>query len=89
MKKKPGLFSSNAARENPLEEAPWTLINNLLFSLPPGDKIPVPATRSAYVEIREQLALKSNDFAKDAINFIDFLMKHEKLGNVEFLPEAN
>jgi len=88
VKKKPGLFSRKNSND-PLAEAPWGIIHNMLFQLAPGDKIPIPATRSSYEEMRKGLVEKLNDRAQNSIEFIDFLFKHEKLGNVVFEPEVN
>lgn len=86
--KKPGLFSQKNSVD-PLADPPWVAVQNMLFTLAPGDKIPIPATRSSYEEMRKGFVEKLHDRAKNSIAFIDFLFKHEKLGNVIFEPEAN
>lgn len=87
MKKKGLLEIAFEKKNDPLVEPPWTHIQNMLFMLPPGDKIPIPTTRSDYELMRKDMATRTDDRSKDVVEFIDFLFKHEKLGNVVFAEE--
>lgn len=90
MKKKPGLFSlENRKNYRPEDKVPWDQVFNELTMLPPGEKIPVPGRRSEYIKMREEMSARNDDQAADVISFIDFIFKHEKLGNMEFPPELN
>lgn len=84
--KKKGLFSKN---NSDLVPAPWLEVQSRLFLLSVGDKISLPTKRSEYEEIQKGLKSRNDVCAQDVVAFIDFLFKHEELGNIEFQEEVN
>ena len=89
MSKKQSLFSRSKEESSARPAAPWDMFRNLLFLLPPGDKIPIPTRRSEYETMKEQMKTATDVWSKDNVAFIDFLFKHEALGNIAFEPEPN
>lgn len=91
MKKKIGLFSSlkQPAAEPKIGPPPWGTILNALCALPSGEKIPMPFSRSSYEQMRESIKNRQDEGSKETVEFIDFVLKHKKLGNIKFAPEMN
>jgi len=80
-----GSIFENQNKNNPAP--PWDAFHNRLFFLTPGQKLKIAAKRSAYEQVKESLVNKEDFRSKDIVEFIDFLFRHESLGNIEFEDE--